>query len=62
MMLDLMKVSHGHWLPASWRVWAFFGAIRQAMPEMEYSYATRELVDGHVFDLQRLQFFARYHF
>jgi hypothetical protein len=36
--------------------------ISQAMMGMEYSYATRELLDGRDGDLQRLQFSARYNF
>ncbi len=36
--------------------------VSQAMMGMEYSYATRELLDGRDGDLQRLQFSARYNF
>lgn len=36
--------------------------VNQAMMGVEYSYATRELLDGRVGDLQRLQFSARYNF
>lgn len=36
--------------------------VNQAMMGVEYSYAMRELLDGRVGDLQRLQFSARYNF